>query len=321
SRDIWMRANRRLGLLLAAVLAAAALAGLWLHRAPADPREVVRRSWSQKGVDKPNVLLITLDTTRADHVGAYGYAEGETPNFDALSRRGVLFAQATSPAPLTLPAHSSIMTGMYPTFHGVRINGNTALGPEQKTIAEALRERGYATGAFIGAFVLDGRWGLNQGFQVYDDKFDLEKHKHLDLASVQRPADQVVDAALGWLEKHGQGPFFAWIHLYDAHSPYEPPEPFLSQYAPGGLAALYDGEIAFADQQVGRLLSWLRANRLDKKSVVVVIGDHGESLGRHGEGTHGYFVYDDTLRVPFMVATPFAELRGRRIDAQVSAVD
>ena len=308
----------------AGVVGALLLGGLawaWFLRQPKDRGGAVHRLWAAQGVDKPNVVLITLDTTRADHLGCYGATQARTPNLDALARSGVLFAQAAATAPLTQPAHSSIMTGMYPTHHGVRVNGSSALSGEQKTLAEALAERGYATGAFIGAFVLDGRWGLNQGFQVYDDKFDLEKHKHLDLASVQRPADQVVDAALGWLEKHGQGPFFAWIHLYDAHSPYEPPEPFLSQYAPGGLAALYDGEIAFADQQVGRLLSWLRAKGLDKKSVVVVIGDHGESLGRHGEGTHGYFVYDDTLRVPFMVATPFAELRGRRIDAQVSAVD
>ena len=272
-------------------------------------------------MEKPNVVLITLDTTRADRLGCYGYAQARTPNLDALARDGVLFAQAASTAPLTQPAHSSMMTGMYPTFHGVRINGNTALGREQKTIAEALSEKGYQTGAFIGAFVLDGRWGLNQGFQVYDDRFDLEKHKHLDLGSVQRPANQVVDAALAWLEGRKQGPFMAWIHLYDAHTPYEPPEPFLSEYGPRGLAGLYDGEIAFTDQQVGRLVSWLQANGLDKKTVVVITGDHGEGLGSHGEGTHGYFVYDYAMRVPFLVATPFTELQGVRVESQVSAVD
>jgi arylsulfatase A-like enzyme/tetratricopeptide (TPR) repeat protein len=315
-----MSRARRAAVALGALLIGA-LAVWWLLRPPGDTREVVRRWWAGQGVEKPNVILVTLDTTRADHLGCYGYAPAKTPNLDALAQAGVLFTQAASVAPLTQPAHSSIMTGMYPTHHGVRVNGNAALGPEQKTIAEALREKGYSTGAFIAAFVLDGRWGLNQGFQVYDDRLDLEKYKHLDLASVQRPADKVMDAALGWLEGQQQHPFFAWIHLYDAHSPYEPPEPFLSEFRPGGLVGLYDGEIAFADQQVGRCLSWLRDKGLDKKTVVVIMGDHGEGLGSHGEGTHGYFVYDYALHVPFLVAAPFAELRGVRVDAQVSAVD
>jgi membrane-anchored protein YejM (alkaline phosphatase superfamily) len=206
-------------------------------------------------VERPNVILITLDTTRADHLGCYGYGPAKTPNLDALARGGVRFSQASSVAPLTQPAHSSIMTGMYPTHHGVRINGNAALGQEQRTIAEALSEKGYKTGAFVGAFVLDGRWGLNQGFQLYDDQFNLEKYKHLDLASVQRPADKVMDAALAWLEGQPSSPFLAWIHFYDAHSPYEPPEPFLSEYRAEGPAGLYDGEIAFVDQQVGRCVT------------------------------------------------------------------
>jgi arylsulfatase A-like enzyme/tetratricopeptide (TPR) repeat protein len=315
------RSRTAAGALAGLLLVTGALGFWWFRRAPRDPRALVRRLWAKQGVEKPNVVLITLDTTRADHLGCYGYAQARTPSLDALARDGVLFAQAASTAPLTQPAHSSIMTGMYPTFHGVRINGNTALSREQKTIAEVLLEKGYQTGAFIGAFVLDGRWGLNQGFQVYDDRFDLEKHKHLDLGSVQRPANQVVDAALAWLEGRQQGPFLAWIHLYDPHTPYEPPEPFLSEYGPRGMAALYDGEIAFTDQQVGRVVSWLQANGLDKKTVVVIIGDHGEGLGSHGEGTHGYFVYDYAMHVPFLVATPFAELRGVRVDSQVSAVD
>lgn len=306
---------------LAGLLLLGALAGWWLRRPPTDPRAVLRRLWASKGVEKPNVVLVTLDTTRADHLGCYGYAPARTPQVDGLARAGVLFTQAASTAPLTQPAHSSIMTGMYPTYHGVRVNGSTALGQEQETLAEALSEKGYRTGAFLGAFVLDGRWGLNQGFETYDDRFDLEKHKHLDLGSVQRPANQVLDAALAWLESREGSPFFAWIHLYDAHMPYEPPEPFFTEYASGGPAALYDGEIAFVDVQVGRLLSWLRAKGLDEKTVVVIIGDHGEGLGSHGEGTHGYFVYDYAVRVPFLVATPFTELRGVRVDSQVSAVD
>jgi len=306
---------------LVAVLVGLLLALLWLLRPSLDPGRAVRRLWAERGVEKPNVVLITLDTTRADHLGCYGYARGSTPNIDSLARGGVLFAQAASPAPLTLPAHSSIMTGIYPTYHGVRVNGSTALGQSQTTLAEVLSEKGYKTGAFIAAFVLDGRWGLNQGFQTYDDRFDLKKYKHIDLGSVQRPGNEVMDAALAWLESHKQDPFFAWIHLYDPHTPYEPPEPFLSEHGQRGLAGLYDGEIAFADSQVGRVLSWLRAHALDEKTIVVVLGDHGEGLGSHGEGTHGYFVYDYALHVPFVVKTPFGGLRGVRIDSQVSAID
>jgi arylsulfatase A-like enzyme/Tfp pilus assembly protein PilF len=210
---------------------------------------------------------------------------------------------------------------MYPTYHGVRVNGNTALSQAQHTLAEVLSETGYATGAFIAAFVLDGRWGLNQGFDTYDDRFDLKKYERIDLGTVQRPGDEVMDAALAWLESHKRDPFFAWIHLYDPHTPYEPPEPFASEYREGGLAGLYDGEIAFADAQVGRCVSWLHANGLAGKTVLVILGDHGEGLGSHGEGNHGYFVYDYALRVPFLVATPFAELHAVRVESQVSAVD
>jgi arylsulfatase A-like enzyme/predicted Zn-dependent protease len=267
------------------------------------------------------VVLITLDTTRADHLGCYGDMEASTPAIDRLASDGVLFSQAASPAPLTLPAHCSIMTGLYPTYHGVRLNGTTALPQGQTTLAEVFSKQGYQTGAFIGAFVLDGRWGLNQGFGVYDDQFDLRKFKHLDLAAVQRPANQVMDAALAWLGGHKDEPFFAWIHLYDAHSPYDPPEPFRSQFASRGPAGLYDGEIAFVDRQVERCVSWLRSTGLDQHTVIVIAGDHGEGLGSHGEGTHGFFVYDYVVHVPLIIATPFDELHGVRVDSQVSLVD
>jgi arylsulfatase A-like enzyme/tetratricopeptide (TPR) repeat protein len=306
------------------VVGAAAAVGFVLFlvraRAPRAARSLHAR-WAERHVDKPNVLLVTLDTTRADHIGCYGDRSARTPAIDALAAGGVLFAQAASVAPLTQPAHSSILTGLYPTYHGVRLNGTTALGEAHTTLAETLAGRGYVTGAFVGAFVLDGRWGLNQGFSVYDDQFDLKKFKHLDLAAVQRPADQVADKALAWLEQHKAEPFFAWVHFYDAHSPYEPPEPFASQFRSGGPAALYDGEIAFADAQLGRLVAWLDAAGLERNTIVVLVGDHGEALGQHGEGTHGYFIYDDVLHVPFVVRAPFDELKGIRVEAQVSVVD
>jgi len=311
----------RAGAALTSALLLGGLAYWALPRPPAFTPADLERRWARLGAARPNVVLVTLDTMRAEHLGCYGYPQATTPNLDALARHGVVFAHASSVAPLTLPAHSSILTGMQPTFHGVRVNGSTALGQSQDTLAEVFSAKGYQTGAFVGAFVLDGRWGLNQGFDHYDDRFDLKKFKHLDLAAVQRPGNEVMDAALHWLESHKQGPFFAWIHLYDAHSPYEPPEPFLSRYQGRGPAGLYDGEIAFADAQVGRLVGWLRAAAVEEKTVLVIIGDHGEGLGSHGEGTHGYFVYDYATRVPFLVVTPLEELRGIRIDSQVSSVD
>jgi arylsulfatase A-like enzyme/tetratricopeptide (TPR) repeat protein len=313
----------RLPLLLLTLLAAcgAGAAILYFARAGATPAQSVRRAWSRLGVDKPNVVLITLDTTRADHLGSYGDADARTPATDTLARQGVRFAQAATPVPLTLPAHASMMTGLYPTYHGVRLNGTTALSQDRTTLAEVFTKAGYQTGAFIAAFVLDSRWGLNQGFSVYDDQFDLHKFRHLDLAGVQRRGDEVMDRALEWLDGHKQDPFFAWVHLYDAHSPYEPPEPLLSEFRTRGLAGLYDGEIAFADQQVARCLSWLERSGLAQRTIVVVAGDHGEALGSHGEGTHGYFVYDYALHVPLIISTPIEDLRGVRVDEQVSLVD
>ncbi|MBE3129441.1 MAG: sulfatase-like hydrolase/transferase [Acidobacteria bacterium] len=304
----------------AAVVIAALLAWIFLGR-PGAAAETIARLWARQGTKRPNIILVTMDTTRADHLGCYGYQGVSTPNLDALAGRGVLFEQAATAAPLTLPAHSTIMTGMYPTYHGVRVNGNTALSDEQTTLAEVLSAQGYQTGAFIGAFVLDGRWGMKQGFQHYDDQFDLKKYKHLDLGEVQRPGNEVMDAALAWLDGEKANPFFAWIHLYDPHVPYAPPEPYASEYARRGPAGPYDGEIAFMDEQIGRVTAWLEANGLTGKTIIVLVGDHGESLGSHGEGTHGYFVYDYALHVPFLAVTPFEGLRGKRVPSQVSTAD
>ena len=295
---------------------------LWLFLRPEkDPTRRVAKLWSKVGVEKPNVILITMDTTRADHIACYGYPDVKTPNLDALAGRGVLFEQAATSSPLTLPAHCSIMTGMYPTYHGVRVNGNTALNEEQTTIAEVLSVQGYRCGAFIGAFVLDGRWGLEQGFQQYDDQFDLQKYKHIDLGAVQRPGNEVMDRALAWLDGEKADPFFAWIHLYDPHAPYEPPEPYFSEYSRRGLVGQYDGEIAFMDEQIGRCVAWLERNGLSQNTVLVLIGDHGEGLGSHGEGTHGYFIYDYAAHVPFIIAAPLQGLGGVRVPSQVRGVD
>ena len=300
-------------MVLAVAAGAGVAAGIWLLRSAAHLKALHRL----KGA---NILLVTLDTTRADRLGCYGCASAETPALDGLARDGVLFERCITPTAFTLPSHASIMTGRYPASHGVRINGDRALADAQTTLAEHLSEAGYRTGAFMGAFVLDGRWGLKQGFEHYDDNFDLKPGEQLDLVNVQRTGDKVVDAALEWLRKADDRPFFAWVHLYDPHTPYEPPEPWRSRLN-DSLSHLYDGEIAFADSQVGRLVDWLASQGLDKKTIVVVVGDHGEGLGSHGEAEHGYFVYDYAVHVPFIVRLPLDGFRGVRVPAQVRTID
>ena len=226
-----------------------------------------------------NLLLVSLDTTRADHLGCYGYSAGQTPRLDALARSGLRFEKATTVVPLTLPAHSSLLTGTFPAWHGVRDNGGFYLGDEQVTLAEVLRDKGYRTGGFIGAFVLDRRWGISQGFERYFDEFDLEKFNDApSMDVIQRPGSEVVDKALEWLRADRERPFFAWVHLYDPHAPYEAPEPYRSRF-PRTAVGAYDAEIAATDAQVGRLLDALDLDgRLDE-TLVIAVGDHGEMLG------------------------------------------
>jgi len=264
-----------------------------------------------------NLLLITLDTTRADRIGAYGFPDVETPYLDRIAREGVLFEQAISAAPLTLPAHSTIFTSRFPPTHGVRDNGGFYLDESQVTLAEILKENGFRTGGFVGAYVLDSKWGVDQGFDTYVDDFDLSGRTGISLGSIDRPANEVADQALAWLEDAGSSRFFAWVHFFDPHSPYTPPEPFLTRYA----NRRYVGEIAFTDSQVGRILDWLDSRDLTKKTVVVVMGDHGESLGEHGEARHGFFIYEAAIRVPFLIRAPYERMRARRVADVVRSVD
>ena len=274
--------------------------------------------WGRDTAPAPmNVVLITLDTLRADHLGAYGATEVKTPHLDRLATQGVVFDQVMTTAPLTLPAHSSIMTGQFPPKHGVRDNGGFFLGPEQITLAEILSERGYQTGATVGAFVLDSKWGLDQGFGTYQDDFDLTNVKAMSLASVNRPGNEVVDLALKWMDGVADQRFFAWMHLYDPHAPYISPEPYRSQYR----GHPYRGAIAFTDAQVGRVFDYLDARGLSDNTIVIVTADHGEGLGEHGEETHGFFVYESAMRVPLIVRAPGRGLTPRRVSQPVRSVD
>jgi arylsulfatase A-like enzyme/Flp pilus assembly protein TadD len=260
-----------------------------------------------------NLLLVTIDTLRADRVGAYGSNRGLTPAIDDFANTGLRFERAYAHVPLTLPSHATLMTAGYPTRNGVRDNGTFHLGPTSPTIADALQRAGYRTAAFVGSFVLDARFGLNRGFEVYDDRM-LGGAGDLDL--VQRSAGQVLAPAYDWIVDPAGSftaaapadppavgappagrPWFAWVHLYDPHEPYAPPEPYRSRHA----ATPYDGEIAYADAALGQFAARLRAVSALDHTLVVIASDHGESLGEHGEMTHGLFAYDATLRVPLVI--------------------
>jgi len=272
----------------------------------------------------PNVVLITIDTVRADRVGCYGYQPARTPNLDALAREGVLFRTVVASVPLTLPSHCSIMTGTYPTVHGVRDNLGYTLGESPPTLATILKQRGYSTAAFVGADVLDPARGLNRGFDTYScplrRKMGRDNPIVFNLVELQRRAEDVVADALGWLSAQpnpATKPFFAWIHLYDPHLPYDPPARFRAL-----LRDPYDGEIAYADYALGKVFQFLRDHHVYNSTLIVVASDHGESFGEHGEYAHGYFIYDTTLLVPFIVKPPSdAGIAAHRCETPVRTID
>jgi arylsulfatase A-like enzyme/Flp pilus assembly protein TadD len=248
----------------------------------------------------PNVILITIDTVRADHLGCYGAKNIRTPTLDALARDGIVFERAISQVPLTWPSHAAILTGQYPFQSGVQDFTGQPLDARFRSVAQAFKQRGYATGAVVSAFVLDRSWGLARGFDFYDDAFPAAAFAHRDLGLVDRRAGESVDHTLTWLQKNPRRPFFFWLHLYDPHSPYDPPEPYRSQYQ----GHLYDGEIAYADHELGRLMAWLKRKQLYDSSLIMFLSDHGESLGEHGEHEHGFFVYNATVHIPLIVKLP-----------------
>ena len=268
-----------------------------------------------------NVVVVTLDTLSARHLSQYGNDRIETPAFGRVAAEGVLFEQATATVPLTLPSHTSMFTGTYPMFHGVRDNGGYYVPEDAETLAEVLRDAGYRTGGFVAAFVVDSRWGLDQGFDRYYDDFNFREFERISLDSVQRPGDEVMDAALAWMDEVKEERFFSWIHLYDPHWPYEAPEPWASRVS-GYSDAPYDAEVLFTDSLVGQLLNWLDESALADDTLLVLIGDHGESLGRHREGAHGFFIYDASMQVPFLLRAPYRQIAsGLRVPAQVRGID
>ncbi|PWB68232.1 MAG: hypothetical protein C3F15_16775 [Holophagae bacterium] len=268
-----------------------------------------------------NVILITLDTLRADRLSCYGSRLVDTPNIDAFAAEGVRFTNAASTVPLTFPAHSSIMTGLYPPGHGVRENVGYVLDERFPTLAELLGKGGWATGGFVSAFVLDHRWGIGRGFDHYFDDFDLRgmgTASTANIGSVQRDGAETVQAAVSWLDdRPADRPFFIWLHLYDPHEPYTPKEPFKSRY-PGRL---YDGEVAYTDSLVGDFRHALDERGLLDDSLVIITTDHGEGLDDHGETFHGFFVYDSTIHVALIVRPPAGDSAGRVVDRAVSHVD
>jgi arylsulfatase A-like enzyme/Tfp pilus assembly protein PilF len=267
-----------------------------------------------------NIVLFTIDTLRADHLECYGYGGVKTPQINKLASEGVLFEHNIVQTPLTLPSHSSIFTGTYPLYHGIRDNGGFYLDEKHVTLAESLKQMGYLTGGFVSAFVLDSKWGLDQGFDHYYDNFDLTKFKKVSLDSVQRRGDEVLAETYRWLDENQQEKFFAWIHLYDPHTPYDPPEPYKTEYG-GRNFGLYDGEIAYVDQLMGEFRQYMEEKGLWENTLIIFTSDHGESLGEHKENAHGFFIYDSAVRVPLIIRFPQAKLSGQRIINQVRSVD
>lgn len=266
------------------------------------PRGVAAQQSGAKGQRaSPNLVLVTLDTTRADHLGCYGADGDRTPALDRLAARGTRFARAVTPSPLTLPAHASLFTGLAPRAHGLRDNGIGSLPDDLPTLATVLAKSGYTTAAFVASRVLDRRFGLDRGFAVYDDAMAAERLG--EFGYPERDAAAVTEAALGWLaERPKERPFFLWVHYYDPHSPYAPPTHLRNYSRKQGTHGDYAGEIAYVDAEVGRLLAALPDGGAG--TVVAAVGDHGESLGEHGEDGHGIFLYGATLHVPLILAGP-----------------
>ncbi|MBU1474870.1 MAG: sulfatase-like hydrolase/transferase [Acidobacteria bacterium] len=262
-----------------------------------------------------NVLLITLDTTRADRLGCYGYSKAKTPYLDFLARNGVRFADAYCQVPLTLPSHSSILTGTYPTYHNVHNNGTYSLAPDQITLAEVLHSNNFQTAAFLASFSVDSRFGLDQGFDLYDDNF--QEGSPFKAVNSERKAEVVYSRFSGWLDDHSTQQFFGWIHFFDPHLPYSPPDSYGKEFADRP----YDGEIAYMDSYVGAVIKKLREKNILGKTLIIVAGDHGEGLGDKVETGHGIFLYENVMRVPLIFYAENLLPEGKVIPTRVRLID
>jgi len=265
-----------------------------------------------------NIVLITLDTTRADRMGFLGSTRGLTPNLDAVARQAVVFSRAYAQVPLTTPSHAAILSGTYPQFNQVNYMGD-AISKTLPFLPDILHRHGYRTAAFVGALVLDPKKlapGFDRGFDLYDAGFHRRRPGEDTYHAQERRGEEVVNRAIAWLRKRPPGPFFLWIHLYDPHDPYDPPEPYRTRYE----AAPYDGEIAYADSVVGKLLAELRTRDLFSGALIAVMADHGEAFGEHGENHHGIFLYNETIHVPLLFKLPGQQL-AHKVDTRVGLVD
>lgn len=262
-----------------------------------------------------NVLLVTLDTTRSDRIGCYGYEKAKTPNLDLLASKGIRFANAYCQVPLTLPSHCSILTGTYPIYHRVHNNGFYFLNSDYLTLAEILKDNGFKTAAFVGSFTVDSRFGLDQGFDVYDDKFQAELA--LKNFRSERKAERVFAVFSDWLDGNYDQKFFCWLHFFDPHSPYNPPSPFKEQFSDRP----YDGEIAYMDHYIGKTIEKLKEKNIIDNTLVIVAGDHGEAFGEKNEVDHGLYVYDVTMRVPFIFYSPTHLPQELAIESRVRLID
>ncbi|HUX07781.1 MAG TPA: sulfatase-like hydrolase/transferase [Acidobacteriota bacterium] len=265
--------------------------------------------------ERINILLVTIDTLRADYLSCYGNAEVSTPQIDSLAAEGARFTFCVAHNPITLPSHVNILTGTDARVHGVHDNHGFRLAPEAETLAEAIKSEGYDTAAFIGAFVLDRRFGLDQGFDLYDD--NLETGSQVPLPGEERRAEAVVAQATEWLQNRGDKPWFVWVHLYDPHAPYDPPPPFDNQFESNP----YAGEISYTDLALGKLLTYLKSEDLLEGTLLVLTGDHGEGLGDHGELTHGVLAYNTTMWVPLIIRAPWLAEAGTEVDRRVRHID
>jgi len=278
-------------------------------------------------IEKPNIIFISIDTLRADRLACYGYKRIKTPNIDLIAKRGVLFSQAICQVPVTLPSHSSMFTGLNPTSHNVRENGTFRLDDSEITLAQILKEDGYKTAAFIGGFPLDSRFGLNKGFDFYDDDLSDRKDQETlrgkikwqghNVSSFERKAISVVDSVIKWLSSNRKESFFLFIHLFDPHTSYSPPDPFKKMYK----NQPYDGEVAYVDYCLGKLFKRLEKWKIFKDALIVITSDHGESLGEHNYYGHGKKLFEPSLWIPLIVSFPSKIPQGKVVQRLVRSID